>query len=168
MVRQSLDRLYLWSAYLAGLFLMLIALTVMIQVISRMFGLAYDFTKLSGFYLAATSFLALPHTLKHGAHVRVTLLMERLTKTKRLVAEFTCCLAGAIVVGYAAYYVVLLDITSYRFHDVTSGLLALPFWLPQLAMAIGLTLLEVAIIDELLSIALGKQPSYDSNKDSVL
>jgi len=71
-MRTFLDRLYLISGYLAALFLLAIGATIVLQIIGRFFGVAIDSTELSGFCLAASSFLGLAYALKGGPHVPVS------------------------------------------------------------------------------------------------
>jgi TRAP-type C4-dicarboxylate transport system permease small subunit len=169
MIRKTLDRLYLWSGYLGALCLVLIAISIAMQVVGRMLGFAIDVTKLAGFILVAASFLALPHTFKQGAHIRVTLLIHRLYGGSRWrEAEVVCCVLSALVVGYITYYVALMDMQSYLFNNMSAGLLAIPLWVPQFAMVIGLVLLEVAIVDEIVTIACGSAASYETKKETTL
>lgn len=168
MLRQTLDKLYLGCGYLAAVFLVLIAVAIIVQVFGRLFLMAFDFTRLSGFFLAAATFLALPHTFKHGGHVRVELLTGRLRGRARGLAEGAACLVSALVIGYAAWHVAQMAWMSWEMNDVTTGVIALPFWMPQAAMATGLSLLVVALIDEWLRLLAGETPSYSVNRDAVL
>lgn len=168
MIRKTLDNLYLWCGYLAAFFLVMIAVAIIIQVVGRIFLLAFDFTRLSGFFLAAATFLALPHTLKRGGHVRVELALSYLAGTKRATLESACCILSACVVGYIAYEVLIMAYISWSQNDVTTGMMALPLWMPQSCMALGLGLLAIALIDELVTVLAGRTPSYVVNQDAVL
>lgn len=160
MVRRFLDGLYLWSGYLAAVFLAAIAITIILQVIGRRVGFTVDATEIAGFCMAASTFFALAHTFKRGSHVRVTLLVTRLTGRARQGLEALCCLVAALIAGYAAWHAILLVLQSWQFGDISPGLLAIPFWIPQSAMAAGLLLLVVALLDEALAILRGRAPSY--------
>ena len=168
MMRTVLDKLYLWSGYVAALFLAGIGVAVIAQVVGRFVGITIDSTEIAGFCLAATSFFALAHTFKSGSHVRVNLLVRRFTGTSRKLVEIWCCGASAVIVGYVAWYAILLAIQSWQFNDISPGLLAMPFWIPQAGMAAGLTLLTVALVDEMISVARSNEPSYEAAADRVL
>jgi TRAP-type C4-dicarboxylate transport system permease small subunit len=43
---------------------------------------------------------------------------------------------------------------------MTTGLLVVPLWIPQLAFAFGAVLLFIALLDELVSVLRGAAPSY--------
>ena len=49
---------------------------------------------------------------------------------------------------------------SYAFNDIANGMIAMPLWIPQLSFAVGAILLEIAMIDELISVLRGGTASY--------
>jgi TRAP-type C4-dicarboxylate transport system permease small subunit len=167
-MRNILDRLYLVSGYLAAFFLFAIGATIVLQIIGRFFGVAIDSTELSGFCLAASSFLGLAYALKGGTHVRVNLLIRSFRGKAKKAIELWCCGAGAVAVGYFAVNSILFAYESFEFGDKSPGLIAAPFWIPQSGMAIGATILTIALIDEFVRIAKGQVPSYEENIDAVL
>ena len=140
-MRKFLDRLYLISGYLAAFFLFAIGATIVLQIIGLFFGVAIDSTELSGFCLAASSFLGLAYALKGGTHVRVNLLIRGLRGKAKKAIELWCCGAGAIAVGYFAGNAVHFAYESLQFGDISPGLIAAPFWIPQSGMAIGAVIL---------------------------
>ena len=79
MIRLFLDRLYLFSGYLAGLFLIAIFVLMMLLSAGRPLGINIpagdDFV---AWCMAATAFLGLAHTFRHGEMIRVGLLIDRL------------------------------------------------------------------------------------------
>jgi TRAP-type C4-dicarboxylate transport system permease small subunit len=168
MIRTILDSLYSWSGYLSAFFLAAIGLAVVAQIVGRFVGVTIEGTELAGFCLAATSFFALAHTFKSGSHVRVNLLVRRFTGSTGRLVEMWCCGASAVIVGYVAWHATLLVIQSYQFNDISPGLLAMPFWIPQAGMAAGLVLLTVALVDEMILVARGREPSYEDSTDRAL
>ncbi|MDF1587445.1 TRAP transporter small permease [Marinimicrococcus flavescens] len=168
MIRRVLDTLYLGSGYLAALFLVLIAVAIILQVVGRSLGYVVDSTEIAGFFMAASSFFALAHTFKSGSHVRVTILAHALTGGTRRLLEAWCCLAAAAATGYLAWHAIGLAWQSWDFEDISPGLLAIPFWIPQSAMAAGLVLLVVALVDEAVAVLRGAMPSYASGEDTAL
>ena len=79
MIRVFLDRLYLFSGYLAGLFLIAIFVLMMVLSAGRPVGINIpagdDFIS---WCMAATAFLGLAHTFRRGEMIRVGLLIDRL------------------------------------------------------------------------------------------
>src|SRR4051812_9031223 len=84
MIRVFLDRLYLFSGYLAGLFLIAIFVLMMLLSGGRPLGINIpagdDFIS---WCMAATAFLGLAHTFKHGEMIRVGLLIDRFSDKVR-------------------------------------------------------------------------------------
>jgi TRAP-type C4-dicarboxylate transport system permease small subunit len=112
--------------------------TIMLGVAAREFN--WDIQGLdayAGYAIAATLFLALPGTLKHGDHIRVTLLMQRLSPKAQRVLEWWCLLATSVLSVYLAWFACRLVWVSFTTHDVSPSADAAPLWIPQLAMALG-------------------------------
>lgn len=157
MVRSVLDRFYLLCGYLAAAFMVGIGVCILAQIVWRIGGLTLDATEASGFCLAAATFLGLAHTLRHGSHVRITLLTNKLPGRLRHRMNILSCLLGSAVIGYLAWNVTLLALQSFSFKDVSPGLLAMPMWIPQAGAALGVTALAVALLDELVWLLAGAQ-----------
>jgi TRAP-type C4-dicarboxylate transport system permease small subunit len=103
----------------------------------------------AGYCMAAAGFLALAHTLKHGEHIRVTLLLEHAGVRTRRALELWSLAAATALAGLLAYYSVRLAYQSWDFHDISTGTDATPLWIPQITMALGALVLLIAFIDEL-------------------
>lgn len=166
-MRRLLDKLYLWSGYLAALCLVSIALTIIAQICGRFVGVAVDSTESAGFFLAGSTFFGLVHTFKHGAHIRVTLLTRlasgRLDRLLNLWAIAFCLVA----MGYFTWWSFDLVYFSYTFGDKSPGLLAIPFWIPRSAMALGVAFLTIGLMDEFICVVRGTTPSYVANADPL-
>jgi TRAP-type C4-dicarboxylate transport system permease small subunit len=91
----------------------------------------------AGYSIAAALFLALPSTLRQGDHIRVTLLMNKLSSKVQNVMEHLCLGLACAVTAYVAWYACRLVWVSYTTHDVSPGADASPLWIPQLSMALG-------------------------------
>lgn len=157
-----MNRLYDVCGYIAAGFMVGIAVAIIAQILARMRGVTLDSTEAAGFCLAAATFFGLAHTFRHGAHVRITLLTNQLPAAVRHWVEILNCLLGTVVVGFLGWHFSLLVIQSYQFNDVSPGLLAMPFWIPQLGVAIGIVVLAIALIDELLWLLSGRPQRYDT------
>lgn len=164
-MRKLLDRLYLLAGVLAGVCLVGIGLSIVIQIIARSLGKTVDSTESAGLLLAATTFFGLAHTFRAGGHVRITLAIERLPAKARRVMEIFNCAAAAAAICFLTWNVAALALQSFRYHDVSPGLLAIPFWIPQAAAALGVALFAIALLDELFWIISGRPPRYDQQPD---
>lgn len=162
MIRSVLDGLYLFAGYLAGFFLLVIFLLMMGLSLGREAGINIpagdDFTAWS---MAAMAFLGLAHTFKSGELIRVGLVLERWPARVRHVVEILCLLIGTAVIGYFAWYAVHMTYDSWRFNDISQGVVAVPLWIPQLGFSTGLVILTVAFVDELVHVLSGHPPRYE-------
>jgi TRAP-type C4-dicarboxylate transport system permease small subunit len=146
-VWNKLDRIYLYSGYLAAFFLVCIFLTTMLQVLSRLIGINIrGLTDYAGYFMAASAFLAFAHTFNKGAHIRLELFMSMLGRF-RVFAEWLSFFASAAIAIWLSYFAWSMVYWSWVLNDISQGLDATPIWIPQLSMAIGLTILALSVID---------------------
>ena len=172
-MRAILDWLYRASGAAAAFFLVAICVVVLLQVganlidaLIKVFGgepiglVIPSYAEFAGFFLAASSFLALAYTLRAGAHIRVELVLQRFGTRARRVAEIWCVAVSAAVSVYFTWYTVGLVLESIEFGDLSPGIVPVPLWIPQAAMAVGLAVLAIALLDELVSLLRGGAPRY--------
>lgn len=172
-MRKLLDRLYRASGALAAVFLAAICGVVLLQVGANLIDAFADwltgepiglvvpsYAEFAGFFLAAASFLALAYTLRAGGHIRVSLVIQHLSRVRRRWVELWCTAAAAALSAYFAFYSILLVLESIEYGDVSPGMVAVPLWLPQSGIALGLVILTVALVDELVEILRGGTPAY--------
>ena len=139
-MRAALDALYRASGILAGFFLVCIAVMTLAQIGGRLLGFAArSFDDFAGFAMAASFFLGLAWTMRCGEHIRVSLLLHSLRGRARRALEIACLAVSLFLCGYFAWWSVDMAWTSYQLNDVSQGLVAVPLWIPQLAMAIAST-----------------------------
>ncbi len=180
-MRRWLDGLYTTSGWLAAGCIALICLLVICQVMLNLadristlltgsaIGLTIpSYADFTGFLLAAASFLALAHTLREGAHIRVVLLVSRLPETIRRLVEFWCIGFGLAVTLYFTWYTAMLSYESYTYNDLSPGMIAVPIWIPQTAMLFGLLVLALALSDELVGMFRGNTPCYAGKGEQLL
>jgi TRAP-type C4-dicarboxylate transport system permease small subunit len=180
-MRKFLDTLYLVSGWLAAFFIAAIAAVVVAQVSMNLIDRAStlfrgtavgltipSYADFTGFFLAAASFLALAHTFRQGEHIRVTILIGRLPNRLAWAFEFWCVAVAAAISCYFTWYTGVLISESYRFKDLSPGMIAVPLWIPQTAMFIGLLILSIALIDEFVGLLRGKKPAYLESGDGLL
>ncbi|KFX70310.1 TRAP dicarboxylate transporter subunit DctQ [Pseudomonas taeanensis MS-3] len=153
-----LHKLYTLSGWLSGVFLVLICLLVVAQIVSRQLGtMVPSADEFAAYAMAASGFLALPYALQRGAHVRVELLWRLLPARGRFFADLLSTFIGLAIAAYLAWYCTLFVIESYEFNEVSSGLLPIPMWLPQLPMLLGTLILVIAMAERLVLVCLGRR-----------
>ncbi|MEJ6003528.1 TRAP transporter small permease [Paucibacter soli] len=148
-MRRWLDALYDGAAALAALFMVGLLLMVLLAVLGRQLNFYLPGTDAyAGYLMAASSFLALAHTLKRGEHIRVTLVLHALGARARHRLELLALSMASLLAGVTAWYSLRLVWQSWVFHDVSTLNDATPLWLPQLSMAAGSLVLAIAFVDE--------------------
>ncbi len=166
-MRRLLDTLYLTGGVVAGVCIVLMAILILAQVVTRWFDVIIPSTEdFSGFLLAAASFLALAYTLRSGGHIRVNMLITHFHGRLRVVIEAVVLIIALILVSYTAWATSYLTYESYLFEEVSQGYIAVPLWIPQVPMAVGLVVLTIALSDELVLLLRGEQPHYLENDES--
>jgi len=148
-VRRGLDGLYTASGVLASLFLIAILLLILVQMVARWTGEVFSGAPdYAGYCMAAASFFAFAYALNHGAHIRVSILLNAMGP-KRWWGEIWCFTIGALLSTYFAWYAVKATYWSHLLNDVSQGQDATPIWIPQLSMSIGSIVLAICFWDNL-------------------
>lgn len=160
-VRRLLEGLYLGSGVLAGIFLVLIAVLTVGQVVGRAFGFAaYAFDEFAAYCMAASSFLGLAYTFRANEHIRVSLLIARIGGSGRRACEVLGLAVTLCLLAFFTLFAIEMTWFSFRFHDVSQGLVPVPLWIPQSGMALGLVVFTVALLDDFIVGVRGGEPSY--------
>ncbi len=159
-MRKVLDNMYFGAALLGALFIVIIGLLICAQVLGRQLGVQVKGAdEITAWSVVAAGFLPLAYTFRNGRHIRVTLLIERTGRFRKL-TEFIVLCIGLCLTGYLAYSSIDMVWDSIRFKDQTQGLINLPLWIPQISIPIGATVLAIAIVDDLANLLRGALPSY--------
>lgn len=159
LLRRGLDAAYLAGGIVAAVFLVALLVIVSAQVVLRWLGVPFPgATNYAGYCMATASFFALAYTLNHHAHIRVSILLDRLKGTAaRRVVELWCLAVASALSWYFAWYAIKSVRISRMINDVSQGQDATPIWIPQLAMAAGTILLATAFTDHLIRVARGRE-----------
>lgn len=180
-MRTILDHLYRLSGAAAAFCLVAICLIVVAQVGGRIIdGIATLITgerigllvpsaaEFSGFFLAAASFLALAYTFRGDGHIRVSLLITRLSGRPRHWFEVWCLAFAIALAGFFTWHTILLVVDSVQYGEVSYGMIPVPLWIPQSFMALGLIVLTIALVDDMARVLAGKKPSYETVEEGLL
>lgn len=162
-----LDWIFHIAGVLSAILLAAIAALTFIQIVGRTLGYQVSTgTEFAGFSMAGSIFLALAWTLRSGGHIRVTLFLQALNPKVRRIFEVWCLVVASLAVALFAYSAVNLTWDSYRFGYVSVGMVPVPLWLPQTSMAAGAILMEIALIEQLVLVLLGRDPTYRAHEDN--
>lgn len=179
-MRAALDRLYALTLGLAALSLVAIALLIGAQLAGRLYDMALQFLgrplsgfiveglpEICGYLLAASSLLALAGSLKAGAHIRITMLLQAVPAGLRRALELVAHALGIAFTAFASWSLLSLTLESYRFNEVSYGLVPVPLALPQSVMTLGMAVLFIAVCDEFVQVARRGRPSYSAAEDAI-
>ncbi|MDQ5881493.1 MAG: hypothetical protein QG616_1324 [Pseudomonadota bacterium] len=156
-MRNLLNLLYRGTGALAALFMIGVLIMVIAGIVTRELGIYVRGTDdYAGYCMAAAGFLALAYTFKHGEHIRVTLIIERLSGKPRQLLEWLTLAFGSAIACTLAFYSLRLVLNSHEFNDISQGVDATPLWIPQIGMAVGTVVLAIAFLDDLLLMTLGR------------
>jgi TRAP-type C4-dicarboxylate transport system permease small subunit len=165
-LRSALDRLYALSGAFAAVCLAAVCVVMLTQSVGREVGVfVRGADDISAWLTAASAFLALGHTFRHGELVRVGLLLERLGTRSRRTAELCALSVTALFVGYMLWAVSRFVYESWKFGEVAQGLIRIPIWIPQLALVLGVLILFIAVVDDFVAVLRERKPAYQAAED---
>jgi len=160
-MRRWLDLLYQSSAYCGAFFVFAIFVVMIGGAATRPLGISLTGTDdLVSWMCAAAAFLPMASAFRRGDFVRMLLVLDQLAPPRRRIAEIIALLialvASAVLAGWATFGVY----ESWRYDEMSIGLLVVSIWIPQLSFAIGSIVLLIAVVDELVAVLRGNRPAY--------
>ena len=153
MVRRVLDVLYLTSAVLGVICFVGVLAWILYQLGGQFFPyIPRSADEFAGYCMAASAFLALAHTFNANEHIRVTLVVDRLHHRLRHRVACLAILLALLLSAYLAWHMAKLAWLSLQLDERSSGLIALPLWIPQCAMAFGSWVFVIAVLERAISV----------------
>lgn len=178
-MRRILDRLYEIALWSSALCLASIGLMVGAQLAGRLIDgtlsllhlprtgfVILSLAEIAGYMLSAASFLALAPTLRAGAHIRVTMALNILGEGPRRFAEIWAFGIAAAAAGYMTWQFAKFAFVSYRFDEVSSGVVRVPLAYPQAVMTVGALVLTIALVDEVVTVITRGRPSFRTAEEA--
>jgi TRAP-type C4-dicarboxylate transport system permease small subunit len=160
-LRRGLDALYLAGGIAGAAAIVTIGALVLAQVVLRQGGMIIPGgDDLTAFSVAASAMLPLAYAFRHGAHIRVDLIVGRLSGAPRRGMEIAALAIAAAMACLFAYASFDTAWDSFAFEEVAQGMLAVPIWIPQIALVVGTALFALALLDDLVAALAGGTPSY--------
>ena len=157
-INNLLKKIYKVSGYIAAIFLIFVALFILTGITSRIFNFYIrGLAEYSGYSMAASSFFALAYTFYDKAHIRITLFLEKLDKTKKKFFEIWCLLVASFFSGFLAFYFIKMTIISIKFQERSEGADEILIWIPQTSVAIGSLVFFICVFHHLIFSILNKK-----------
>ena len=150
---RALHWLYRASGMLSAASLVLICVLILAQVVARNLGSTVrDAEEFAAWAMAAAGFFGLPYALHCGSHIRVGVVTRFVPERWHHTMEVLASVIGLALAAYLAGYVAVFVYESWRFNELSQGLVPVPMWLPQLPMVLGSALLAVAFTERLVCV----------------
>lgn len=150
---KGLHWIYRASGLLSAAALVAICGLILAQVVARNLGTTVrDAEEFAAWAMAAAGFLGLPYALHSGSHIRVQVAMRFLPVPLRHGVEVLATVIALGLAGYLAWFCTAFVLESWRFNEVSQGLVPVPMWIPQVPMVIGSVLLTLAFAERLVCV----------------
>jgi len=173
-MRKALNALYRASTVLAACCLVAIASLVVLQVAGRLVDgarklmgldplglLVPSLAEIAGFLLVGASFLALAGTFRNADHIRVSILLQAVPRAARFLNIWAVAVAFALA-AFFTWHAGWLAFDSYRYNEVSFGIIPIPLVFPQTVMTAGLFVFSLALFDDLIVSLSGNAPSFEA------
>ena len=156
-INNFLKKIYNLAGFIAAFFLVLVAIFILTGIASRIFGFYIrGLAEYSGYCMAASSFFALSYTFVNGGHIRITLFLEKISKSMKNILEIWCLAVASLFSGFLAFYFIKMLIISYKFQERSEGADEILIWIPQTSVAIGSLIFFVCVVHQLILIGFKK------------
>jgi TRAP-type C4-dicarboxylate transport system permease small subunit len=130
----------------AALVIMLVLIAV--DIVTRaVFNFSFEVSdEVGGFMLVVICFLSLSPCHVNGSFHQVEFMQAQLSPRARSVSQLIFGLLSLAACGLLAWQFIRLEMSSWRFGDVTPSYLSTPLWLPRLPMALGMIALSFSLM----------------------
>ncbi|RVU84612.1 TRAP transporter small permease [Leucothrix sargassi] len=156
------QKLFRLSATLSAIFLAGIGILIIAQIIARIMGTqipsADDFAAWS---MAASVFLALPATFMANGHIRVTIIFKAFGDKVTRVLDLISTVFAIGILAWGTWFIGEYVYESYIYDDLSQGIIAVPLWIPQCAMLVGVFLMTLALLEHLYMLVTGQDTFPD-------
>lgn len=167
----GIDRLSRLDGWLGAGCLIALTLLMLAEVIVRALSNVFPWVpadipvawEYSSYLMAACFTFGAAMTLRAGGHIRVSLVLARLSPEARRVLEGAAALVATIFVGFMAYAMVRFTWGSYT-RGQTSISSDTALWIPQAVIAFGFVLLALQFLARTIQAALGLKLEDESMK----
>lgn len=152
-MQEFLNRIYLGSALLGALAFVAIEALVLYQLGGQVLPyIPRSADEFAGYCMAASAFLALAYTFNSNEHIRVTLVSDRLGPAGQRLLDLVAVSLSALLTAFLAWYITKMAWVTWQLDERSAGLIALPLWIPQAAMAVGAIVFFIAVVQRALRV----------------
>ena len=148
-----MDKIYYVLGYVCGLELLLLGFFITWQVVARKLDWpqAPGTDVMSGYVLAMAATWAFSYSLRSGAHVRIDVLLPRMSPRIRQVADFLA-IGAVLFLGWVTMWKMWENVmNNYERGVVTNDYPLTPLFIPKIVVSLGFTLLCLTSIQMMYS-----------------
>lgn len=142
------ERLSLWAVWIGGAALMLSAIMVTLDVLSRKFlGVTMSGSdEISGYVFAGATTWAYAYCLLHRSNIRIDALYNILPVTVRAVLDIVGLVLLFIFMGYLTWQAIGVFTETWENNSVSVTTLTTPLWIPQIVWLTGLLFFNLTLV----------------------
>ena len=142
---------------LGGILILMSALVIIYDVVTRAFGASTFWAdEMTGYFLVVTAFLGGGFALQSGKHVQVTFVLERLSASINKFLDKLVKVLILLISFCLLYFGIMTVIDLYESHFVSTTMLSFPLAIPYAAIPVGALFIIVEVIREVLDFSRNK------------
>lgn len=140
------------GGYLSAFFMVLIVVLITVEIFLRT---VFNFSTLiadeySAYFFVAVVMLGLALTLRDEGHIRITLILSRLSPNALRIVDILAALFAVALCTFALHHSVIMVYETYALKMTADSISETPIYLPQLAIPIGFLMFDLQLIAVLL------------------
>ena len=145
---KAIDKVSGWGGIGASLCILIIVAIILIEIFVRTLSGSSTFIteEYSGYLLCWFAFLGMAETLRTDGHIRVNILLSRLSPRKRTILEMIACLVGSAAFLYLTVYLGLVFYDSLAMGVRSMHVSQTPLFITQIIPIIGSTLMALQFL----------------------
>ena len=162
-----IDRFNFLGACLAAGACALLSVILLIEVVAASF-LAWSQPWAVEYAAYLCAFVLLSgsgYALRHGAHIRVAVVLSHLPLRWARALDVLCTLSALWVSGLLTVGLIEQSWRSHVRHTVSYFVMQTPMWIPQALVALGALMLSLALLARLLRLAMGDAPDLADDRE---
>jgi len=151
-VNRMMDRVLLWTGYLAGGLFLFLAFFITYDVLARKWGSLVGLPttrvtdELSGYVLVLAATWGFAYALRADAHVRIDVLLPYMPRWLRAGVDVLALLLTALLAWIFSWQIWVLMLDSLETGIKSSTYLLTPLWIPQGILWVGFTILALTAL----------------------
>lgn len=147
-LHERFERLSRWAVWIGGAALLLAAIMVFLDVVSRnIWGVTMSGSdEISGYVFAGATTWAYAYCLLHRSNIRIDALYNLFPQTVRAMLDIVGLIALLIFMGYFTTKAVDVFVESWTRGSVSVTTLTTPLWIPQIVWLTGLLFFIVTLV----------------------